>query len=195
MQSDAGRGTRDARLVVRPARLEDASAIARIYNQGIEERIATFETEPRSVAQMTAWLKAKAGRYPVIVAEREGRVLAWAGVGSYRPRPCYDGVAEFSIYADRKARGTGAAQAALQALIDACERAGFTKLVSRIFPENVRSRGLCRKVGFREVGIYRRHGKLDGAWRDTVIVERLLGEALEGLEDEPTGPESGNRFS
>jgi L-amino acid N-acyltransferase YncA len=187
MESDVGCGTRDTGLVVRSARLEDAAAIARIYNQGIEERIATFETEPRSVENMTAWLREKEGRYPVIVAEREGRVMAWAGVGSYRPRPCYDSVAEFSIYADREARGTGAAQAALQGLIDACERAGFTKLVSRIFPENVRSRGLCRKVGFREVGTYQRHGKLDGVWRDTVIVERLLGEALEGLDDQPTG--------
>src|SRR5437763_1451831 len=98
MQSDLGRGTREARLVVRPARLEDASAIARIYNQGIEERIATFETEPRTVAQMAEWLREKEGHYPVIVAERDGRVLAWAGVGSYRPRPCYNGVAEFFFY-------------------------------------------------------------------------------------------------
>jgi phosphinothricin acetyltransferase len=172
----------DSETIVRPARLEDAAAIARIYNQGIAERIATFETEPRTVEQMTAWLEEKQGRYPVIVAERGGRVLAWAGVGPYRPRACYDGIAEFSVYADREARGTGAAQAALQGLIDACEQAGFTKLVSRIFPENARSRGLCRKVGFREVGTYIRHGKLDGEWRDTVIVERLLGEALEGLE-------------
>jgi L-amino acid N-acyltransferase YncA len=172
----------DAGLVVRPARLEDAAAIAEIYNQGIVERIATFETELRSVEQMTQWLLEKQGRYPVVVAERDGRVVAWAGVGSYRPRACYDGVAEFSIYAHRAARGTGAAQAALQGLIDACEQAGFTKLVSRIFPENVRSRRLCQKVGFREVGTYVRHGKLDGVWMDTVIVERLLGEALKGLE-------------
>src|SRR5438874_6109793 len=156
MKDNTDGETAKAGLVVRPARLEDAAAIARIYNQGIEERIATFETEPRSVEQMTDWLREKEGRYPVIVAERQGRVLAWAGVGSYRPRPCYDVVAEFSIYADRDARGSGAAQAALQGLIDACERAGFTKLVSRIFPENVRSRGLCKKVGFREVGVYRR---------------------------------------
>ncbi len=171
-------------LIVRAARLDDAAAIARIYNQGIEERVATFETELRSAEQMTAWLAEKEQHYPVVVAERGGRVLAWAGVGPYRPRACYDGIAEFSVYADREARGSGAAQAALQGLIEACEQAGFTKLVSRIFPENVRSRGLCKKVGFREVGLYRRHGKLDGEWRDTVIVERLLGEALEGL-----GPE------
>jgi phosphinothricin acetyltransferase len=113
----------------------------------------------------------------VVVAEQDGQVVAWAAAGTYRPRACYDGVCEFSVYADRTARGTGAAQAGLEGLIDACEAAGFWKLVSRIFPENVRSRGLCHKVGFREVGVYYRHARLDGQWRDTVIVERLLGEA------------------
>jgi L-amino acid N-acyltransferase YncA len=164
-------------MIVRPAQAADAQAIARIYSQGIEERIATFETEPRSTEDMLAYLAEREGRYPVIVAERDGQVVAWAAAGGYRPRACYEGVCEFSVYAAREARGTGAALAALQGLIDACEAAGFWKLVSRIFPENVRSRGLCRKVGFREVGLYYRHGKLDGEWRDTVIVERLLGEA------------------
>jgi phosphinothricin acetyltransferase len=166
-------------MTVRPARMADAAAIAHIYNQGIEERIATFETEPRSVDDMQAWLAERASRYPVIVAEHAGQVVAWASAGAYRARECYAGVAEFSVYAERAARGTGAAQAALEGLIDACAQAGFWKLVSRIFPENLRSRGLCRKVGFREVGTYYRHAKLDGVWRDTVIVERLLGEAEE----------------
>ena len=167
-------------MIVRAAVPGDAEAIARIYTQGIEERIATFETEPRSTADMLDYLAERAGHYPVIVAEQNGQVVAWAGAGTYRSRACYDGVCEFSVYAERAARGTGAAYAALQGLIDACEAQGFTKLVSRIFPENAPSRGLCRKVGFREVGIYYRHGKLDGQWRDTVIVERLLGEAAEG---------------
>jgi len=166
-------------MIVRPAVRGDAEAIARIYTQGIEERIATFETEPRSTEDMVAYLAEREGKYPVIVAEQNGQVVAWAGAGLYRSRDCYAGVCEFSVYADRAARGSGAAQAALQGLIEACEARGFWKLVSRIFPENGPSRGLCRKVGFREVGVYQRHGKLDGQWRDTVIVERLLGEAAE----------------
>ena len=67
----------------------------------------------------------------------------------------------------------------LLALFEACERRGFWKLVSRIFPENTASLGLCRATGFNVVGTYRRHGKLDGQWRDCVIVEKLLGEATE----------------
>jgi L-amino acid N-acyltransferase YncA len=164
-------------VIVRRALAGDAEAIAHIYSQGIEERIATFETEPRSTEDILEYLAEREGRYPVIVVEQDTRVVAWASAGPYRSRDCYAGVAEFSVYADRTARGTGAAQAALQGLIDACEESGFWKLVSRIFPENVRSRGLCAKVGFREVGVYHRHAKLEGEWRDTVIVECLLGEA------------------
>ena len=123
-------------MIVRPAQQADAEPIARIYSQGIEERIATFETEPRTTADMLAYLAEREGRYPVLVAEQDGDVVAWAAAGPYRSRECYSGVCEFSVYADRAARGTGAAQAALLGLIDACEEAGFWKLVSRIFPEN-----------------------------------------------------------
>lgn len=104
-------------------------------------------------------------------------MIAWAGASEYRARPCYAGVAEFSVYVAREARGSGAGRAAMEALIAACEERGIWKLVSRVFPENGASRRLLAGVGFREVGIYRRHGKLDGEWRDTVIVERLIGEA------------------
>jgi phosphinothricin acetyltransferase len=107
-------------------------------------------------------------------------VVAWASAGSYRARPCYDPIAEHSVYVERAHRGGGVGRIALEALCGEAERLGFLKLVSRIFPENIASLSLHRTVGFREVGIYRRHGKLDGEWRDCVIVEKLLGEAAEG---------------
>ena len=163
----------------RLARVEDAAAIARIYNQGIEERIATFETEPRSAAQIAAQLGDKGNRYPTIVVERDGQVVAWAGAGPYRSRAAYAGIAEHSVYVDRAARGTGAGRVALKALFAAYTERGFWKLLSRIFPENVASIALHERVGFRIVGVYRRHGRLDGVWRDCVIVEKLLGAALD----------------
>ncbi len=168
---------RRAAGLVRPAEAGDAAAIARIYNQGIEDRVATFETEPRTPEQIEALLAEKGERHPTVVLEREGVVVAWAGVSTYRSRPCYDGVGEFSVYVERSARGAGAGSAVLRGLIDACEQRGLWKLVSRVFPENIASRALCRRLGFREVGVYHRHGKLDGEWRDCVIVERLMGEA------------------
>jgi L-amino acid N-acyltransferase YncA len=163
--------------LARPARSDDAAAIALIYNQGIEDRIATFETEPRSVGDIERLLADRAGRYPTVVVDRAGEVVAWASAGSYRARPCYDPIAEHSVYVERGHRGTGVGRLALEALAAEAQRLGFLKLVSRIFPENTASLALHRRVGFREVGIYRRHGKLDGAWRDCVIVEKLLGEA------------------
>jgi L-amino acid N-acyltransferase YncA len=163
-------------LHVRPAAPEDAAAIARIYNQGIEDRVATFETRPRTSNDVLGWLD---GRHPVIVVEDGGEVVAFASTSSYRPRECYDGVAEFSVYVDRDSRGHGTGRAAMLGLIDAAERAGFWKLVSRIFPENEPSLRLMRSLGFREVGRYERHARLDGAWRDVVIVEKLLPSAYE----------------
>ena len=166
-----------ATITTRLARRNDAAAIARIYNQGIEERIATFETEPRSTAQIEAQLAERGDRYPTVVAERDGEIVAWAAASGYRSRPCYAGIAEYSVYVDRAARGIGAGKAVLHELFEECERRGFWKLVSRIFPENTASLALCRATGFTIVGTYRRHGKLDGRWRDCVIVEKLLGEA------------------
>ena len=162
-------------IIVRHARPDDAEVIARIYNQGIAERIATFETEPRTTAQIAAQLADKGDRFPTVVVERDGAVVAWATAGAYRSRPAYAGVAEHSVYVDRAARGTGAGRAALEALFRAYAERGFWKLVSRIFPENTASLALHERAGFRVVGVYERHGKLDGAWRDCVIVEKLLG--------------------
>lgn len=155
----------------RAAMQEDAEAIARIYNQGIEDRVATFETRPRTAADIEKWFD---GRHPVVVVEAEGAVLAFAATSTYRPRECYDGIAEFSVYVAREARGRGAGRMAMLALANAAAQAGFWKLLSRIFPENAASLGLCRSLGFREVGVYEKHAQLDGVWRDVVIVEKRL---------------------
>ena len=160
--------------MVRLARADDAAAIATIYNEGIADRVATFETEPRTPEQIARQLADKGDRYPTVVVERGGQVVAWAGAGSYRNRPAYAGVAEHSVYVARDARGTGAGRAALEGLIRAYAQRGFWKIVSRIFPENTTSIRLHERCGFRVVGVYRRHGKLEDEWRDCVIVERLL---------------------
>ncbi|AMY10800.1 N-acyltransferase YncA [Luteitalea pratensis] len=118
-------------------------------------------------------------RYPMLVAASDGRVLGCASLSSYRPRDCYAGIAEFSIYLDRAARGRGTGRVLLMALIDAARERGFWKLVSRIFPFNTASRALCAACGFREVGIYEKHAPLDGRWLDVVIVERLIPENLQ----------------
>jgi phosphinothricin acetyltransferase len=109
--------------------------------------------------------------------EDGGEVVAWASAPPYRDRAAYAGVRDFSVYVARDRRGRGFGRAAMEALIAECEARGYWKLVSRIFPENTASLSLCRALGFREVGVYRRHAKLDGEWRDCVVVELLVGEA------------------
>jgi len=168
--------TRPNELSTRLATPSDAAAIAAIYNEGIADRIATFETEPRTAEQIATQLVDKGDRFPTIVAEHVGRVVAWAGAGAYRARPAYAGVAEHSVYVARSARGKGAGRVVLAALCRAYAERGFWKIVSRIFPENAASLALHERCGFRVVGIYKRHGKLEGEWRDCVIVERLLDD-------------------
>lgn len=158
-------------LRARVAEPSDAHVIARIYNEGIDDRVATFETAHRTPDDIVAWFGT---RYPVVVVTDGDDVIAFASTSTYRPRECYAGIAEFSVYVARSARGRGAGRLAMRTLIAEAERAGFRKLVSRVFTDNAPSLNLLGTLGFREVGVYERHGQLDGVWRDVVIVERLL---------------------
>lgn len=164
-------------IEVRPAVPGDAAAIAAIHNQGIAGRGATFDTRPRTVEDTAARIR-NAGRHPLLVAVEGCTVVGWAGLYAYRPRDCYAGIAEFSVYVDAPAQGRGIGRQLLQALVEAAAAAGFWKLVSRVFPFNHASRAACRAVGFREVGTYEKHARLDGRWLDVVIVERLIPENL-----------------
>lgn len=168
--------TRSPTVTIRRGAPDDAPRIAEIYNEGIRDRVATFETRERTPAEVRAWLSDP--RFPCLVAESAGAVAAWAAASAYRPRECYAGIAEFSIYVARAFRGRGLGAALMPAFLDACEEAGFWKVLSRVFPENRASLKLLAACGFREVGVYEKHAKLDGVWRDVVIVERLLPRNL-----------------
>jgi phosphinothricin acetyltransferase len=158
-------------MTTRLATPDDAGVIATIYNQGIEDRTATFETRLRTGEDVRNWFD---GKHPIVLVEENGQVLAFAATSTYRPRDCYAGIAEISVYVERRSRGRGAGRLALEELARVAEQAGFWKLLSRVFTDNAASRHLLRSIGFREVGIYQKHGCLDGVWRDVVIVERLL---------------------
>jgi phosphinothricin acetyltransferase len=162
--------------MVRPARPDDLPAIAAIYTAGIEGRTATFETRPRGAGDVAPWLD-QPGRFPVLVAEEDGRVLGFARVSAYTDFEPYRGVGELMIYVDPGARRRGIASELVEAVCRAVEEAGYWKLLGKLFTENEPSRELLRRCDFREVGVHHRHGRLDGEWRDVVVVERLLGEA------------------
>lgn len=161
---------------IRPARRDDAPAMAGIYNEGVESRRATFVTRPRDAAEVVLWLEI---RGPALVAERDGEVVAFAILSDYSDVPAYDGVGEFGIYVAGSAQRHGVGTALLDALCEEAERDGRFKVIGKLFADNEPSRALCRACGFREVGVHRRHGRLDDEWRDVLVVERLLGPAIQ----------------
>ncbi|MGB8347820.1 MAG: arsinothricin resistance N-acetyltransferase ArsN1 family A [Ktedonobacteraceae bacterium] len=145
--------------------------MALIYNQGIEDRVATFETDMRSEEDVQSWFDVT---HPLVVVEDDDEIIAFGSTYAYSSRPCYAGIAECSVYVRRDRRGRGAGRLAMEALLRAVEAAGFWKLTSRVFVENEPSRKLIRSLGFREVGVHEKHAKLDGVWRDVIVVERLI---------------------
>ena len=161
-------------ITVRPASPADAAAIGTIYNQGIEDRVATLETELRTPEERRQWLQSRSARHPVIVAEAGGEVVGWGSLNPFNPRKAYDYVADFSIYIERRWRGKGVGSRLLARLIELARDLGYHKLVLSAFPSNAGGMALYEKFGFRTVGIYKEQGKLDGQWVDTIIMEKLL---------------------
>jgi arsenate reductase len=155
----------------RDALLTDAAVIARIYNQGVEDRCASFATDPISAERVTGWL---ASAFPAVVVDDGGEVVAFALSTAWRSAEWFRGVAELSVYTAREGRGKGAGRAALHALIVAAKTAGLRKLFAGVFSDNRASRALFATAGFREVGVQERQGQLDGAWKDVVVLEKLL---------------------
>jgi len=162
---------------IRPATEADAAAICQIYNQGIEDRLATLETELRTADERRQWLKARSPRHPVIVAEagqHSPAPIAWASLNVFNARDAYRFVADISVYVERQWRGKRAGRALLTRLVELGREHGYHKLVLSAFPFNQAGLALYDKLGFRTVGIYKEQGQLDGAWVDTIIMERLL---------------------
>ena len=161
-------------LDIRPAAIGDAEAICRIYNQGIEDRLATLETTLRTPDERRAWLAGRGPRHPVLVAVRGGAVVGWASLNAFNPRACYDHVGDFSLYVEREQRGTGIGRILLDRLIETARGLGYHKLVLAAFPYNAAGCALYARCGFRTVGTYREQGMLDGKWVDVILMEQLL---------------------
>lgn len=161
---------------MRPASLGDAEPICAIYNAAIAERRSTFETAPRSAEDFDE--RIGADRYPFLVAEVDDRVIGWADLSPYSARPCYAAIGEASVYVAAESRGRGVGTALAEALAAEAERRGFHKLLGKLFTDNMASIRLIERCGFSSVGVHHRHGRLDGEWRDVMVVERLMDTAL-----------------
>ena len=161
-------------IVVRAATEEDADAICLIYNQGIEDRVATLETELRTPEERRQWMAARGPRHPVIIAETEGQVVGWGSLNLYNPRVAYQHVADFSVYVKRDWRGKGVGRQVLERLIELARAIGYHKMMLSAFPSNAAGVMLYERMGFTKVGVCREMGLLDGNWVDTLIMEQLL---------------------
>jgi L-amino acid N-acyltransferase YncA len=159
---------------VRPATEDDAAAICTIYNQGIEDRIATLETELRTPEERRQWMAARGPRHPVVVATSGGQVMGWGSLNSFNPRPAYDHVVDLSVYVERGWRGRGVGKVLLEHLLGLARRIGYHKMVLATFPYNAAGLALYRRMGFTPVGVYHEQGQLDGRWVDVLVMEQLL---------------------
>lgn len=161
-------------LAIRPATTEDAGAICLIYNQGIEDRIATLETELRAPEERRQWLAARSPRHPVFVAVAEDAIVGWSSLNVYNPRPAYQHVADLSVYIERAWRGKGVGRRLLEHLIERARAIGYHKMMLSTFPFNASGVALYERMGFTRIGVCREMGQLDGRWIDTLIMEKLL---------------------
>ncbi|MGH7358161.1 MAG: arsinothricin resistance N-acetyltransferase ArsN1 family A [Candidatus Rokuibacteriota bacterium] len=159
---------------IRGATVADAAAICRVYNQGIQDRVATLETEERTPEERAEWLETRDVRHPVLVAEAESGVVGWASLNVFNARRAYEHVADLSLYVERGWRGQGVGRRLLEALVARARALGYHKLVLAAFPWNEGGMRAYRRAGFRDVGIYREQGRLDGRWVDTIVMEKIL---------------------
>ena len=171
---NAAMSTPNGAATIRAGRPDDTEAICLIYNAALAERESTFETEPRSADDFEG--RIDDGRFPLLVAEAAEEVIGWAGLAPYSSRPCYAGIGECSVYVAAEARGRGVGTSLTEALVGAACGSGFHKMIGKLFTDNAASIRLVERCGFSSVGLHRRHGQLDGEWRDVLVVERPLDE-------------------
>jgi len=163
----------DSQWNVRAARPGDAARIAEIYNEGIEEASAALETTTRTAPDILS-IKCRP-RHCLLVAEWGDTILGWSLLSPDRESPFYEGVGEARVYISRSSRSQGLGRLLVGTLVKVAVEHGFHKVVGRIATSNQASRRLCRALGFREVGVHEKHGRVGDRWIDVVIVEKVLG--------------------
>lgn len=158
-------------VCIAPMTAEHAEQVLAIYQDGIDEGNATFETQAPGWAEFSA-ARLPGHRFVAVDAADSSVVLGWVAISATSGRPVYAGVVEHSVYVHAGARGRGVGRLLLDALISSTEAAGIWTIQSGIFPENTASIALHRSAGFKIVGSRERIGRHHGRWRDTVLMER-----------------------
>lgn len=160
--------------VVRKAEAADLTAIRHIYNQGIEDRIATLDEDSKSESEIAEWYREHGGRFSVFVAQRGGHVVGWASLNPYSHRCAHQGVADLSVYVERGHRGTGVGTLLLRKIEQSAIGVEFDKIVLFALSSKNSGRSLYAKLGYSMIGTFKKQGRLDGHFVDVIAMEKLL---------------------
>ncbi|MEO6914185.1 MAG: arsinothricin resistance N-acetyltransferase ArsN1 family A [Candidatus Baltobacteraceae bacterium] len=160
---------------VREASGDDLDAIRRIYNEGIEDRIATLETAPKTEAEIREWWAQHGARFVVLVAlAKDAEIAGWASLNPFSHRCAHAAIADLSVYVSRNLRGHGMGAVLLSAIEPFALKHEFRKIVLHALNKNEAGKRLYRRLGYEEVGVFRQHGKLEGEFVDVVAMEKIL---------------------
>ncbi len=167
-------------FTIRKVKAEDAFDVADIFNEGIDERCATFSTVHVTVEEIRFRIVNNIDSFPFLVAvsKRSSRVVGWVSISAYSQRPFYRGVGEVSLYIQKCHRRQGVGGALLEAVFEEAAKQGYWKLMAKIFMSNEASKALFKKQGYSKVGVHRKHGKLEGEWLDVLEVEKSIPSNL-----------------
>ena len=163
-------------MLLRPATVDDAAAIAEIYNHEVEHTTATFDLVPRTLDDQRAWIEARSGAFAAVIADIEGEVLGFAALSPYKERAAYRTSVESSVYVRRDRHGAGIGRALMEHLLDVATASGFHTVLARIEASGATSRRLHETCGFHLVGIEREIGRKFGRWLDVALMQCVLHE-------------------
>ena len=167
-------------LEIQIARPDDAAFIGRVYDEGIADGNATFATGPHPPAERERWLAGRPANAPVFCAHLGDQPMGWSALAPFSHRPWYAGIAEYTVYVARDARGTGIGAQLLRHLLATAPDYGYWKLVGLILADNEAGLRLAHAHGFRTVGTHQAHATLAEHWRDVTLVERHLAVPHDG---------------
>ena len=164
------------RLVMRPAREDDATALREIFNEGVQDGLATFDTEPRSLEEQRRLIATTAQdpKHPILVAELRGWALGWITILPYTLRPELSDMGEVVVFVRRSFRNYGVGRQLMKTIEQEAQNLGYRKLIGWVLADNYDSLRLCRATGWREVGRHEQHARHQNGLRDVTVVEYLV---------------------
>ncbi len=162
-------------LQIRRATIKDVPAITAIFNQGIQDGVATLETRVQNESDIMFWMENRDPRYMVLVAEdQSGKICGYVSLNKFNFKSAYTGVGDLSIYIGKDCRGQGIGHLLLESLAEEAKKEGFYKLVLNVISKNTKALKFYENLGYSLVGVYKDQGILNGEWVDAIIMEKFL---------------------